>query len=101
MEKRPGSFVKWTAFLFVVLLVNTAYITAFASPTIFYMGNVLLHLVLGLVLAVLFAVLLARRPDLRAGMIPAAVLFLLALLAGLWLAYDGNVLQNRPVYWAH
>ena len=40
--------------LFVVLLVNTAYIAAFASPTIFYMGNVLAHLVLGLVLAVAF-----------------------------------------------
>ncbi|HEV7508254.1 MAG TPA: tetratricopeptide repeat protein [Thermoanaerobaculia bacterium] len=101
MENRPGAFLKWTALLFVVLLVNTAYITAFASPTIFYMGNVLLHLVLGLVLAVMFGLLLVRRPDLRTGLVPAAVLFLLALLAGAWLAVDGNVLQNRPVYWAH
>ncbi len=101
METRPHRLARWTAILFVVLLVNTAYIAAFVSPTIFYMSNVLLHLVLGLVLAVMFAVLLARRPDLRAGMVPAAVLFLLALLAGLWLAYDGNVLQNRSVYWAH
>ena len=49
MEKRNG-LAKWTAVLFVVLLVNTAYITAFASPTVFYMTNVLAHLVLGLVL---------------------------------------------------
>jgi tetratricopeptide (TPR) repeat protein len=101
MKTRPHTLAKWTAVLFVVLLVNTAYISAFASPTVFYMGNVLLHLVLGLVLAAAFAVLLARRPDLRGGIVPAAVLFLLALLAGVWLAYDGNVLQNRPVYWAH
>src|SRR5437899_7674919 len=38
----------------IVLLVNTGYIAAFASPTIFYMTNVLAHLVLGVVLAVGF-----------------------------------------------
>ncbi|MBW8876253.1 MAG: tetratricopeptide repeat protein [Acidobacteria bacterium] len=101
MENRPDAFLKWTALLFVALLVNTAYISAFASPTIFYMLNVLLHLVLGVVLAVTFALLLARRPELRPGIVPAAVLFLLALLTGAWLAVDGNVLQNRPVYWVH
>ena len=101
MENRPGAFLKWTALLFVVLLLNTAYITAFASPTIFYMGNVLVHLLLGLVLAVMLAVLLVRRPEMRTGLVPAAIFFLLALLAGLWLAVDGNVLRNRPVYWAH
>ncbi len=101
MENRPDALLKWTALLFVGLLVNTAYVSAFASPTIFYMLNVLLHLVLGVVLAVAFALLLARRPELRAGIVPAALLFLLALLAGVWLAVDGNVLRNRPVYWAH
>ena len=34
----------WAAILFLALLLNTAYIAAFASPTIFYMANVLLHL---------------------------------------------------------
>ena len=38
-------FGSWMAVLFLVLLVNTAYLAAFASPTIFYMSNVLLHLV--------------------------------------------------------
>ena len=50
---------------FVILLLNTGYISAFATPSIFYMANVLLHLVLGLVLAVAFALLLKREPDLR------------------------------------
>ena len=101
METRRNGLAKWTAVLFVVLLVNTAYLAAYAHPTVFYMGNVLVHLVLGLVLAVAFGLLLARRPDLRAGLMPAAVLFLLALLAGLWLTWAGNVLQNRAVFWAH
>ena len=33
----------------VILLANTAYIAAAASPTVFYMGNVLAHVVLGAV----------------------------------------------------
>ena len=41
------TLTRWAAFLFIVLLLNTAYIAAFASPTVFYMANVLLHLVLG------------------------------------------------------
>ena len=101
MEPKRNGLATWTAVLFVVLLVNTAYITAFASPTVFYMTNVLAHLVLGLALAVAFGVLLARRPDLRAGIVPAAVLLGIALIAGLWLAVAGNVLAHRPVLWAH
>src|SRR3954453_2998804 len=101
MESKRNSLAKWTAALFVVLLVNTAYITAFASPTVFYMSNVLAHLVLGLAVALASGVLLARRPDLRPGLIPAAVLFGIALAAGLWLAVAGNVLAHRPVLWAH
>src|SRR5436305_4612022 len=101
METPQNGLAKWTAVLFVLLLVNTAYITAFASPTVFYMTNVLVHLVLGLTLAVAFGVLLARRPDLRAGSGPAAALLGIARIAGLWLAVAGNVLAHRPVLWAH
>src|SRR5262245_40691878 len=101
MEKTRSALARWTAILFVVLLVNTAYLAAFASPTVFYMSNVLVHLVLGVLLSALFFLLLARRPDLRRGMLPAAALFLVSLLAGLWLAWAGNVLQTRGVFWAH
>ena len=50
---------RWSVPL-LVLIVNSAYLAAFAQPSIFYMGNVLLHLGLGLALMVL-AVLWARR----------------------------------------
>src|SRR6476661_1959980 len=101
MRMKWNGLAKWTAALFVVLLVNSAYIAAFASPTIFYMSNVLGHLVLGVLLAVAFAVLLARRPELRPGVVPAAFLFLIALGAGIWLSVAGNVRAHRPVLWAH
>lgn len=96
-----GRFGKWMAVSFLVLLVNTAYLAAFASPTIFYMGNVLLHLGLGLALAIGLVWWLARSPEARRAFPAAAVLFLLALLAGVYLMVRGNVLQNRWAFWAH
>lgn len=92
---------KLTAGLFLALLVNTAYIAAFAEPTIFYMANVLLHLLLGLALAGSVAALLRRWPGLLREVAPAAALFTLSLIAGLWLAIDGNVLPNRWLLWTH
>ena len=44
------SLGRYAGILLVLLLINTAYIAAFASPTVFYMGNVVLHLALGVAL---------------------------------------------------
>ena len=78
----------------LILLVNTAYIAAFASPTVFYMGNVLLHLVLGLALtAALFW--FVRRIPLAGGF------FLVSAALGLWLAVAGNTTPHRWALWAH
>src|ERR1019366_850300 len=57
-----------------VLIINGAYLAAFAEPSIFYMGNVLLHLGLGLGLMVL----------------PA-----------LYLVVRGNTLDHRWALWSH
>jgi len=95
---------RWITILFLVLLVNTAYLAAFASPTVFYMANVLLHLVLGVALAIAGVILLWRRPELRTGLTAALVpivLFGVALAAGLWLTIEGNLLQYRWVLWTH
>jgi Tfp pilus assembly protein PilF len=94
-----GRLAKWMAALFLVLLVNTAYLAAYASPTIFYMGNVLLHLGLGLALAAVLVWMILRR-SLPLPRI-AVALFGLALLAGLYLVFAGNVLAHRWALWAH
>ena len=99
MRKSPLAALVGASFL--LLLVNTAYISAFASPTVFYMGNVLVHLVLGVLVAAGAALLFARRPELRRGFGPAGVLFAVALLVGLFLAVRGNVTANRWALWAH
>jgi Flp pilus assembly protein TadD len=111
-----------TAAGWVVLLLNTAYLAAFPSPTLFYMGNAVLHLALGLALTVA-VVLLWRRgartggvagatgagdaDDAPAGLPAAAAgtaalwLLLLAAAAGVGLAVAGNTTPNRWLLWTH
>lgn len=79
------------AVLFLVLLVNSAYLAALPTPTVFYMSNVLVHLGTGLVLAA--ALRLWYRP---AGLF-ALGSALLATVSGLYLATAGN---TRPHRWA-
>ena len=89
----------WTAILFLVLLMNTAYVAAFSSATVFYMMNVLGHVILGTVLTV--ALLSVMR---RTGLIAAPVAvgaLLLAFALGAVLTYAGNIRANQWLLWAH
>jgi tetratricopeptide (TPR) repeat protein len=82
------------AILFLVLLVNTAYLASFASPTVFYMANVLLHIGLGA--ALLIALVWVARAA------PAATgLLLFAAVLGLVLCVRGNVQETRWAFWSH
>ena len=76
----------------IVFLVSTAYVAAFASATIFYMANVVMHLVLGACLYVYAARLLPNFPRYILG---------IAFLTGLYLAWQGSLYSNRPVWIAH
>jgi tetratricopeptide (TPR) repeat protein len=98
---RPERFKSIAAIALIALLVNTAYVAAFASPTIFYMANVLGHVVLGVVVAVLGAVTLARHRELRSPLGAAAILFALALVVGLYLTVHGNLADDRSVLRLH
>jgi tetratricopeptide (TPR) repeat protein len=84
------------AFLFIVLLANTAYIAAFAQPTVFYMTNALVHLVLGL----LFVVAAMFAYGWRAN-VAGAVLLIVSAGLGLYLVKVGNTFAYRWVLWAH
>src|SRR5208282_241866 len=90
----------WIVLLFLVLLVNTGYVAAFSSPTIFYMTNVLGHVVLGTVLAVALLSVMRRNGLLSSA--PAAVgLLLIAFVIGAILTYAGNIHDNAWILWAH
>ena len=77
-----------------VLLVNSAYLAAFAQASIFYMANVLLHLGLGLGLMVL-AARWARRYPWECGA------FFLCGLPALYLVVSGNTLDHRWALYLH
>src|SRR5262249_27698192 len=92
---------KWTAILFLVLLLNTAFVWTFAFPTVFYMANVVFHLALGAVLFAVLTWLMVRDAGVRNGISTAFGLFLMAFVLGVSLAGAGNTLDHRRVLWAH
>jgi tetratricopeptide (TPR) repeat protein len=101
LEMKKGVLVYLVAGLFLLLLINSAYLAAFASPSIFYMGNVLFHVYAGVALAVCFAWLLIRNPELRRGMLPAAATFAVSFALGIILATYGNLRADRWTLWVH
>jgi tetratricopeptide (TPR) repeat protein len=78
----------------ILLAVNGAYLAAFAHATIFYEANVLLHLALGLTLALLAARYLRQYP-VECGM------FLGAAVVALYLVFRGNTYDQRWALWTH
>src|SRR5947209_1720044 len=85
----------------LALLLNSGYIAAFAHPTIFYMANVLAHLVLGVALAIACFVLIARDADLRRRLAVSAILLTVALALGLWLTWYGNIHEHAWALRSH
>jgi len=77
--------------LLLLLILNAAYIAAFPSPTIFYMGNVVLHLALGLLLTVLFLRKFNRE----------SAILLAAAIPALYLVVRGNTTDHRTVLYIH
>ena len=82
------------AFSLALLIVNGAYLAAFAHASLFYEANVLLHLALGLVLAAAAAKYAPRYPR-------ESGAFLFCALPALYLAVRGNTLQHRWALWLH
>ena len=78
----------------ILLAVNGAYLAAFAHATIFYEANVMLHLALGLALA-LVAARYVRRYPMECG------IFLAAALVAIYLVFRGNTYDQRGVLWLH
>ena len=89
----------WTKLLllgFLILLINSAYLISFGEPTLFYIGNVLIHVVLGVALIVPFIVYVHKH---FAGMsiIGKGGLVCLGIgaISGLYLMFVGATTPNR------
>lgn len=98
---RNNRLLKWTGILFLALLINTAYVWAFAFPTVFYMTNVLLHVFGGAALFLMLLVVVKRDRDLWNGISASVVLFSLAFLLGAFLVWKGSTSDHRWVLLAH
>jgi tetratricopeptide (TPR) repeat protein len=85
----------------LLLLANTAYISASAAPTMMYVANVFAHVIGGVILALVFSLLLATHSELRRGLAIAALLFGSATGCGIYLLVRGNTLDHRAVLVAH
>ena len=87
----------WLTVAFVVLLLNSAYLAATASASLFYFANVAFHAALGTVITGLALTHLRTRAwRLPAAAIPAAILLGLGALSGLAIAVVG---ATRPYRW--
>jgi len=78
----------------ILLALNAAYLAAFAHATLFYEANVLLHLGLGLALAIIAARYVRRYP-IQCG------IFLAAAIVALYLVFRGNTYDQRWVLRMH
>src|ERR1700722_16580468 len=82
------------AALFIFLLVNSGYIAAYPAPSLFYMGNVVAHLAVGLLLMVAALWAVKRYPR-------ESGAFLAAGLVAVFLVLQGNTLDHRSILWVH
>ena len=81
---------KW---LLALLLLNAAYVAALPSATVFYVANVLLHVMLGVIGLIVLCWQWRRSPRIT-------VLMVAALLGG-FLLMKGATTENRWALWGH
>src|SRR3954467_6775619 len=87
---------------FAVLVLNSAYLAAFATPSLFYFTNVALHVVLGAATFVLALLWLKKRDGaLPASWIATAALLGIGAILGGALAVTGAAPALRPLLLAH
>ncbi len=52
---------RFSIYIFLILLINSAYLFSFGEPTLFYILNVLFHITLGIFLIIPFSVYLCKK----------------------------------------
>jgi len=89
-------------YAFVLLVLNSAYLWPFAEPTLFYLGNLVLHMLLGVILAAACLVYLFRQfKSLSFAMRLGLILFLLSAVPGIVLMKVGGMRPNRWLLHTH
>ncbi len=101
-QTTPKKTVKLWVICYLVLLVNSSYLAGYADPTLFYFGNVALHLILGVVLTIAFAIYAFRRfGQFSRTMKLAVVLLAVGAALGLFMMKFGATRQYRWALYSH
>src|SRR5262249_12856746 len=116
--RRKGVLLPWQRRLYTLLLIplglmaaNSIYLVAFTKISSFFMAMLLMHLVLGVLIAVPFLIFAAthaprmlmniRNRKAKAAGIVIVTLALVCIGTGAAMVLKGATLTNRPVYVAH
>src|SRR5208283_2016518 len=86
---------KLTAAAFAILVVNSLYLWSTAQASIFYIGNILLHFVLGLGVLAAFVWLLLSSGEVRRAMRWATPVLLASAVLGGFLLWKGAITANH------
>lgn len=93
---------KFIILVFLLLLLNSAYLFSFGEPTLFYISNILLHLVLGILLIIPFSVYLfktlKRITSLGRG---SVICIIVGIVTGVWLMIVGATTPYRWILYTH
>src|SRR5690349_14738712 len=101
-RETPGTIAKILIVCYLVLLANSSYLAAYADPTLFYFGNVALHLLLGVFISILFAgYALKRFNEFSFAMKLATVLLAISVALGLFMMRFGATRQYRWALYSH
>ncbi len=93
---------RWVGWAALLLGANTIYLAVTAAPTVFYMANVLAHILIGTALAAGVGWLVWRSGEFREQLSKAALGLLgTSVVCGLYLAIFGNVRGNAWALWGH
>jgi len=95
MRSTTSSHPRALALLGALLVANSAYLAAAGNPHMFYFGNLVLHLGLGIAAAILFVPWWWRRRE-RPLLFASGGLLIASALLAVVLVIVGN---ERPVYW--
>jgi tetratricopeptide (TPR) repeat protein len=102
VRKPPEIVAKLLVITYLVLLLNSSYLAGYADPTLFYFGNVVLHLILGVILTIAFAAYALRRFGQFSRTLKFAILLLAVSAAlGLFMMRFGATRQYRWALYSH
>ncbi len=93
---------KFIISVFLLLLLNSAYLFSFGEPTLFYISNILLHLVLGILLVIPFSVYIYKtlKKITPLGRV-SVICIIVGIVTGVCLMIVGSITPYRWILYLH